>query len=72
MSWLSELLKKNKSKIPPIDRETALWIGLKALTPEQRKALRVDVDYALANLDNPKAIANVRAFLADVKSAVNR
>jgi uncharacterized protein YdeI (YjbR/CyaY-like superfamily) len=72
MSWLSELLKKIKPQLPAVDRETALWLAFKALTPSQRAAVRVDISTARRALTDPKLVEEARAFLDDAWSAVNR
>ena len=76
MSWLSKALGldrlTNAGKIPPMDRETTLWLALKLLKPDQRAALRTDIAIAIQGLDDPKYREAARAFLMDANSAINR
>jgi hypothetical protein len=76
MSWLSKILGidklTNAGTLPKLNREETLYYALKLLKPDQRAALRLQVDEALRGVDDPKYKEAARAFLVDVKSAVNR
>ena len=76
MSWFTKTIGldrlTNRGVVPKLDREQTLWLVLKLLKPNQRAALRMDIQTAIEALENPKLVNEARLFLLDMQSAVNR